>query len=52
MGKGTVLDPFAGSGSTVAAATACEIESIGIESNPEYYKMGKISIPRLAALNV
>lgn len=52
LGKGVVLDPFAGSGSTLAAATACNIRSVGIECNPEYYRMGAAAIPRLAALNV
>src|ERR1700704_1052455 len=31
LGEGTILDPFMGSGSTVAAATACELKSIGLE---------------------
>lgn len=52
LDKGVILDPFAGSGSTIAAATACGLSSIGIESNPEYYKMGQRAIPALAALEV
>ncbi len=52
LGKGVVLDPFAGSGSTLAAATACGIESIGLERNPEYYEMGISAISRLAELKV
>ena len=52
MGEGVVLDPFAGSGSTLAAATACGIESIGLERSPEYYRMGVAAIPRLATLEV
>ena len=51
LGKGTILDPFAGSGSTLAAATACGLRSVGIESNSEYYGMGVRAIPELAALN-
>ena len=50
LGRGTVLDPFAGSGSTLAAATACGIRSIGIEHNPEYYSMALEAIPKLVAL--
>lgn len=50
LGQGVVLDPFAGSGSTLAAATACGLRSIGLERNPEYYRMGVSAIPQLAAL--
>ncbi|MFQ5865117.1 MAG: DNA-methyltransferase, partial [bacterium] len=49
LGKGVILDPFMGSGSTIAAAAACGLESIGVEINPEYYKMAQRSIPQLAA---
>ncbi len=52
LGKGVVLDPFAGSGSTLAAATACGIRSIGLEHNAEYYEMGRAAIPVLAKLAV
>lgn len=52
LGKGVVLDPFAGSGSTLAAAAACGIHSVGIEWNPEYHTMGVAAIPKLAALDV
>ena len=52
LGEGVLLDPFAGSGSTLAAATACRIQSIGLERNPEYYEMGIGAIPRLARLKV
>ena len=52
LGKGVVLDPFAGSGSTLAAAAACGLRSIGIEKNPEYYRMGVAAIPQLAEMKV
>ena len=52
LGEGTILDPFMGSGSTVAAATACELKSIGLELRDEYFSMAKSAIPRLADLEV
>ncbi len=50
LGEGVVLDPFAGSGSTLAAATAVGYDSIGIESDPDYARMAERAIPKLAAL--
>jgi len=38
-----------GSGSTVAAAAACGLRSIGLEINPEYYDIALKAIPALAA---
>ena len=52
LGTGIILDPFAGSGSTLAAASACGLSSIGLEHNPEYFRMGLEAIPMLAALKV
>lgn len=52
LGEGTILDPFAGSGSTLAAAMACGIESVGIERDPEYHQMALDAIPALARLEV
>ena len=52
LGEGRILDPFMGSGSTIAAATACGLSGIGIEINEEYYELATEAIPRLAALNV
>ena len=34
---GIVLDPFAGSGSTLQAALACGFNAVGIEREPEYF---------------
>ena len=48
LGEGTVLDPFCGSGSTLAAASAVGYESIGIELDVQYYQMAVASVPRLA----
>lgn len=49
LGKGIILDPFMGSGSTIAAAAACDLRSIGLEINPEYFEMAQKAIPALAA---
>ena len=50
LGKGTVLDPFMGSGSTIAASLFCGYRSIGLEKNAEYYALAKKAIPKLASL--
>lgn len=50
LGEGTVLDPFVGGGSTIAAACAVGYRSIGIESDPEFYEMAVQAIPKLASL--
>lgn len=52
LGVGTVLDPFAGSGSTLAAANAVGYASVGIESDLNYAKMAAKAIERLAAVEV
>ncbi|MCC7049599.1 MAG: site-specific DNA-methyltransferase [Alphaproteobacteria bacterium] len=50
LGEGVVLDPFAGSGSTLAAANAVGYHSIGVESDPQYVKLAAKAIPRLSLL--
>jgi len=52
LGEGVILDPFMGSGSTIAAAAACGLESIGLEIRSEYFKLAASAIPQLAALKV
>ncbi|MGO9449430.1 MAG: DNA-methyltransferase [Candidatus Binataceae bacterium] len=52
FGEGIVLDPFMGGGSTIAAATACRYQSIGIESDPLYFEMAQSAISGLADLRV
>jgi site-specific DNA-methyltransferase (adenine-specific) len=49
LSKGVILDPFMGSGSTVAAAAACNLRAIGLEVNPEYFEMAQDAIPKLAS---
>ena len=48
MDTGTVLDPFMGSGSTIAAAMACGVDSLGIEIDSEYFNLARSAIPLLA----
>jgi site-specific DNA-methyltransferase (adenine-specific) len=50
FGYGIVLDPFAGSGSSLAAASAIGYCSIGIERDPEYFRMCGSAFDRLKAL--
>lgn len=48
MGEGTILDPFAGAGSTLAAAEAVGYKSIGVEKDELYFDMASVAIPKLA----
>jgi site-specific DNA-methyltransferase (adenine-specific) len=50
LGEGVVLDPFAGSGSTLAAAEAVGYASVGVELNPDYTALARTAIPALAGL--
>ncbi|HUT68891.1 MAG TPA: DNA methyltransferase [Dehalococcoidales bacterium] len=50
FGEGVLLDPFAGSGSTLAAAEALGYRCNGVEINREYYEIAIKSIPMLAEL--
>lgn len=52
LGHGTVLDPFAGAGSTLAAATAIGYPSIGIEIDPHYADMARKAIGPLSRLAI
>ena len=52
LDKGIILDPFMGSGSTIAAATACGLTSIGLEIREEYFQTAKAAIPKLADLEI
>ncbi len=52
LGVGIVYDPFAGSGSTLAAAQALGYQAIGTERDAQYYRMGCRAFAKLAALPV
>jgi site-specific DNA-methyltransferase (adenine-specific) len=50
LGEGIIVDPFMGSGSTIAAAEAVGYAGIGLERYREYYDMSQAAIPKLALL--
>jgi DNA modification methylase len=50
LATGTVLDPFMGSGATIAAAKAVGLKSVGVESDYKYFSMARWAIPKLADL--
>ena len=52
LGLGIVYDPFAGSGSTLAAAEAVGYRSIGTDRDPMYFEMGVNAFAGLVELNV
>ncbi len=50
LGRGVVLDPFMGGGSTLAACNAVGYDSIGVELDADFYALAIKAVPRLAAL--
>lgn len=50
LGKGVLLDPFMGCGSTIAAAEHLRLRSIGLEISEEYFRLAQKCVPRLARL--
>ena len=49
VGEGVILDPFAGAGSTLAAAEAVGYASIGVEKDDLYFDMAREAIPKLVS---
>lgn len=52
LGEGIVLDPFAGSGSTLAAAESLGYRAVGIERDDDYFKLACKAMPQLRDLEV
>jgi len=52
LGEGLVVDPFMGSGSTIAAAEAIGVAALGVERSHEYFDLALHAIERLKALEV
>lgn len=52
LGRGIIYDPFAGSGSTLAAAEAVGCKALGTDRDPEYLEIGFRAFAQLAALPV
>lgn len=50
LGEGVILDPFAGAGSTLAAANAVGYSSVGIENDIKYVDLATKAIAKLASL--
>lgn len=52
LAVGVVLDPFAGSGSTLAACEAVGYASLGIEKDPNYFRLAESAIAKLSAMRI
>lgn len=52
LGIGIVYDPFAGSGSTLAAAEANGYLAVGTDRDPEYFTLGCQAFARLSTLKI
>lgn len=50
LGEGVILDPFSGSGSTLAAANAVGYRSIGVEADPKFVRLASDAIPKLGSI--
>lgn len=50
LGSGIILDPFSGSGSTLAAANFFGYDCIGIEKDKQFYILSQKAIPQLSSL--
>ncbi len=51
LGEGVILDPFAGAGSTLAAAESLGYRSIGVEKDERYFNIATEAIPKLIQLS-
>lgn len=47
LGRGVVLDPFMGSGTTIAASEVAGYRSIGIERDEHFYSMAVNAVPQM-----
>jgi DNA modification methylase len=52
LGIGVIYDPFAGSGSTLAAAEALGVHCVGTDRDPQYFVMASSAFKRLATFPV
>lgn len=52
LGEGMILDPFMGSGSTVAACEAMGLVGVGVERHAEYYRLAIGAIPALKKVKI
>jgi site-specific DNA-methyltransferase (adenine-specific) len=52
LGEGILLDTFAGSGSTLAAAEYVGYESVGVEKDGNYFDMARRAIPALSKIQL
>jgi DNA methylase len=52
LGEGVIADTLMGSGSTLAAAGATGVSSIGVDRHLEYYETARKAIPRLKGLRL
>ena len=52
LGEGIIVDPFMGSGSTIAAAEVVGVSAVGVERLEEFYQLSRESIPQLAQVVV
>src|SRR5260370_7070358 len=50
LGKGIILDPFIGSGSTIAPPEALGLPSIGVEKHQAYFEMARSALSPLPLL--
>jgi site-specific DNA-methyltransferase (adenine-specific) len=51
LGKGIILDPFAGAGSTLAAAEVVGYKSMGVEKDEHFFMMACEAVPKLIRFN-